>query len=194
MQSLDTTNAGTSAHSDKNIAPAAEDREEAERFLELLDPDVDGFTFQTFDDDRDRKDETLVRVFNGTLDQHWRKLCNLNAEGAGIYVTVNRTDGKGRTAKNIVEIRALFVDLDGAPLDPVTQYKLPPHFVVESSPGKFHAYWRVSDVTLELFEDVQKGCHPTDLETSPHRFRLRSMHRLPRWDPDPRDGWKHPMR
>ena len=36
------------------------------------------------------------------------------------------------------------------------------------------------------------GCHPA-VERSPHRFRLRSMRRLPACNRDPRDGWKHPM-
>jgi hypothetical protein len=43
----------------------------------------------------------------------------LNREGAGVFVTVNETDLKGRTAKNITSVRAVFVDLDGAPLEPV---------------------------------------------------------------------------
>jgi hypothetical protein len=37
----------------------------------------------------------------------------LNAGGAGVYVTVNQTNGKGRKATDIVRVRALFVDLDG---------------------------------------------------------------------------------
>ena len=54
-------------------------------------------------------------------------------------------------------MRALFCDLDGAPLEPVMQSKPPPHIAVESSPGKFHTYWIVSDVKLEQFEDLQEG-------------------------------------
>src|SRR5262249_51898 len=98
-----------------------------------------------------------ARVFNGTLARHWDALWELNAQGAGIYVTVNRTDGGGRKAENIVGIRALFVDLDGSPVDPVLQYRLPPHFVVQSSRAKFHAYWRVEDVALDQFEGLQKA-------------------------------------
>lgn len=128
----------------------------AEKFLGLLDREVDGFTFQTFDD-TGQKRKTLARVFNGSLAHYWNALWELNAQGAGIYVTINRTDGKGRSAKNIKGVRALFVDLDGAPLDPVMQYKLPPHFVIESSPGKFHCYWRVDDVALDQFKPLQKA-------------------------------------
>src|SRR5919197_1104163 len=152
-------------------------REEAERFLALLDPEANGFAFQTFDDSGERRNE-LVRIFNGTLDEYWTKLCGLNVEGAGIYVTVNRTDGKGRTAKNIVEIRALFTDLDGAPIEPVMRSKPTPHFVVESSPGKYHAYWRVEDVTLEQFSDLQKAL-AARFNSDPNVHDLPRVLRLP---------------
>ena len=80
----------------------------------------------------------------------------LNEQGAGIFVTVNATNFKGRETTNIIRVRALWVDLDGAPLAPVTTWRAP-HIVVASSPGKFHAYWRVTDVALEAFSDLQKS-------------------------------------
>jgi DNA primase RepB-like protein len=129
---------------------------EARRFLTKLDPDATSFTFQTFDDNAKRKDKTLARILHGTLNQHWKKLCDLNRGGAGVYVTVNETDGKGRTKENITRARSLFVDLDGAPLEPVMQSTPKPHIVVESSPGKFHPYWLVNDCKLEQFEGLQK--------------------------------------
>ena len=91
------------------------DRDAVERFLNALDPGTTRFTFQTFDDNQDRKDASLVRVLHGTINQYWLALGNLNDKGAGIFVTINETDLKGRTAKNIVRVRACFIDLDGAP-------------------------------------------------------------------------------
>lgn len=84
----------------------------------FLDSDATFFTFQTFDDDSDRKDPKLVQVLNGTLEKHLPTLAELNRKGAGIFVTINETDGEGRKAENIVRVRHLFVDLDGAPLEP----------------------------------------------------------------------------
>src|SRR5436190_1037119 len=133
------------------------DRIAAGRFLLALDPRAEGFTFQTFDDDRDRKDSGLARILHGSLADHWAGLARLNANGAGIFVTVNATDLVGRTAANIIRIRALFVDLDGAPLEPVTACGLPPHIIVESSQGRWHAYWRVADVPLEQFGPLQRA-------------------------------------
>ena len=76
--------------------------------------------------------------------------------GAGVYVTVNRTDLHGRKAENIVRVRAVFVDLDGSPIEPVDQCGLDPHVVVESSPGQCHAYWLTDDLPLDQFKPVQQ--------------------------------------
>ncbi|WP_344019307.1 hypothetical protein, partial [Microlunatus capsulatus] len=95
------------------------DLKEAGRFLEQLDPAATGWTFQTFDDNSDRKDKRLVRTLHGTLADHAETLIRLQHQGAGVFVTVNRTDLKGRKATNIQEVRAAFVDLDGAPVEPV---------------------------------------------------------------------------
>jgi hypothetical protein len=139
--------------------------EEAVRFLKSLDPEATSFTFQTFDDVEievdgkvtKRKDQKLVRVLNGTLEQHTAELARLNAQGAGIYVTVNETNLEGRKKANIVRVRAVFVDLDGSPLDPVMADKRRPHMVIETSPRKWHAYWRVADMPLDQFEPVQEA-------------------------------------
>jgi hypothetical protein len=133
-------------------------RADAERFLTALDPSANGWTFQTFDDDKERKEKNLARVLHGTLAEHWDTLQRLNEQGAGIFVTVNETDGKGRTAKNIIRVRALFIDLDGSPLEPVlADAEIPqPHIVVESSPKRWYTYQLVSSMELEDFSSAQK--------------------------------------
>jgi RepB DNA-primase from phage plasmid len=50
----------------------------------------------------------------------------------------------------------VFVDLDGSTLQPVMACGLDPHIVVESSPGRFHAYWRVDALPLDQFGPVQR--------------------------------------
>src|SRR5579872_793611 len=77
------------------------------------------FTFQTFDDNSACKDRRLVRILNGTIEERFAELESLNRRGAGVFVTINRTDGKGRESCNIIGVRAVFVDLDGSPLAPV---------------------------------------------------------------------------
>jgi len=152
-------------------------RNEAERFLKALDPAPDTrFCFQTFDDDPKRKKERaeenklrkkkgkpllkdpLARWRYGTLEEHLDELVKLNERGAGIYFTVNETDGNGRKKTNVTRIRASFVDLDGSPIEPVNKAEVKPHIVVESSPGRFHAYWCFTGrMPLKVFESLQKG-------------------------------------
>src|SRR5690242_19537765 len=113
----------------------------AARFLEMLG---DHHTFQTFDD-TSRKDRSLSRIVHGTLAEHVDLLTDLNRRGAGVLVMVNYVGGNGRKAHNVLRVRALFVDMDGAPIEPVQAAALRPHCIVESSPGRWHAYWRVAD-------------------------------------------------
>ena len=107
-------------------------------------------TFQVFDDSSAKR-KNLAKIFHG----YTGAIEEMNWYGAGVFLTVNETDGKGRKRENIVTVRAVFVDLDGAPLEPVLAYH--PHLVVESSPRRFHAYWFVKDFPLEAFSDVQRN-------------------------------------
>jgi putative DNA primase/helicase len=137
--------------------PIAPSREEAERFLKQLDGNADSFCFLTFDDSKD-KNHSLTRVFSGSLNDNFDKLAKLNEAGAGIFVTINAViPGKRRSTKNIERVRAVFVDLDGAPLDPVLLFELAPNMIVESSSDRWHAYWFVSNCPLEDFKDTQRA-------------------------------------
>lgn len=131
------------------------DMDQAAKFLEKLDPKATSWTFQTFDDNADRKDQYLARKLHGTLEEHAATLADMQARGAGVYVTVNETDLKGRKVENITRVRAFFLDLDGAPLDPVTAWE-EPHIICETSPGRYHTFWLVDDCPLDAFRQVQK--------------------------------------
>jgi hypothetical protein len=135
--------------------------EEAERFLELLDSGATEWVFQTFDDS-DEERAQLTRTLHGSLDECWAKLEQLNAAGAGVYVTINEIEpGKPRRTKYTRRVRALFIDLDDpAQFDDVRskilKCGLPPSIVTQTSPGKFHIYWLVNDCPLELFKAAQQ--------------------------------------
>jgi RepB DNA-primase from phage plasmid len=118
--------------------------------------DLKVFSFQAFADVEAEDGRSLVRVLHGSLNQHFDTLAALNAAGAGIYVTVNQTDGKGRAANNITHVRAQFVDLDGTPLAPVLEWSLKPRIVIESSPGKYHAYWLVTKQASTDFDGFRE--------------------------------------
>jgi hypothetical protein len=131
------------------------DLEQARKFLELLDPDAEQFSFQTFDDSEQKRGH-LAKVLHGTLDDVAPQLLALQKRGAGVFVCVNETDLQGRSAENIKRARAVFVDLDGSPVQPVMTCSLEPHIVVESSPGRYHSYWLAHRLSLQSFPIIQK--------------------------------------
>lgn len=126
----------------------------ASTFLHRLDDRAETWTFQTFDDNAERKDRALVRTLHGTLEQHAATLSRLNEQGAGVFVTVNETDGTGRKAENIIRVRAVWVDLDGAPLDPCLDWE-EPHIIVQTSPAKWHVYWLVQGLDRAGYEGTE---------------------------------------
>lgn len=136
------------------------------RFLDLIDPDCGGvFTFQTFSDRKaegeKHKGDPNARVFHGTLDEHLDRLVAMQRKGAGVFVMINKGDGvvhepnkTCRAKASVVEVRSLWVDLDGAPIEPVLMaYR--PDIVVESSPCKWHAYWPTRDCAIADFCSLQ---------------------------------------
>jgi hypothetical protein len=106
------------------------------RFLRMLDRNATAFTFQTFAD-REGLKGGLARILHDD-----QQLQQLNAAGAGIYVTVNETDLRGRKIENIRRVRCVFQEDDQGYSG---QFPLDPSLTVESSPGRFHRYWLIAD-------------------------------------------------
>jgi hypothetical protein len=115
------------------------DEAAAKEFLALLDLEAKAFTFQTFDDDQRAGHASTRGLARATSD--WAIVTDLYRRGAGVFVTVNETDLKGRGKKNVVRIRAVWQEDD----DGFTgELPLRPSIVVESSRGKFHRYLLVA--------------------------------------------------
>ena len=150
------------------------DLDEAQMFLDTLGS---SFTFQTFDE-TGRKRRALNRVLHGGLAQHSATLVQLNQQGAGVFVMVNAGDGKARTASNVQAVRAVFADLDGAPLAPIRNADLAPHIIVETSPDRWHAYWLATDVPLEQFKPIQQAI-AAQFASDPKVCDLPRVMRLP---------------
>lgn len=133
-------------------------------------------TWQTADDDRSRRDPALTAMFHGPLSAVASKLITLNEAGAGIYVSVNRTDLRGRAKRNIVVIRAWHADLDkklqDEPHDPA-RLPLFPSMIVKSGGGGCHDYWLPPTVIDCDGDDTRKAEHETELrgiQTDTRRF------------------------
>jgi hypothetical protein len=143
------------------------DFDQTSRFLDQIAPDGT-ITFQSIAEARPPGIGSHVwrrevqKVLHGSFEEHCKTLAVLNNFGAGVFFMVNRGDGivhfgakTCRTTANVVAVRALFVDLDGAPVAPVLAHDRAPEIVVESSPGKYHAYWLTPDCPIERFSELQ---------------------------------------
>ena len=86
------------------------------------------------------KAEALARKFNTSVRDPL--ILESYRHGAGVYVTINETDGKGRKKENIVRIRAVWQEDDE---NFSGDFPIPPTLVVESSKGHFHRYWFLAD-------------------------------------------------
>jgi hypothetical protein len=134
------------------------DLEEVRRFLRMLAPEETQLQFQTSDDNRDRsaRRTNLSRTAFGTFDEHLAWLTEANQRNAAVCVTVNKTLG-GRAKHNVTAVRALMLDLDGAPLGPVQACKLRPHVITETSPGHYHAFWRLDGLPIDSFKSCSNS-------------------------------------
>jgi len=123
----------------------------------------------------------------GTLAEYAKKLVRLNKGHVGIFFGVNANDGQGFRSENIVSACCLFVDLDGTPLDNLQRLKLPPHVIIQTSPGKWHAYWFVDDLPIQQFKALQKRMAVL-IGSDPNVCDLARIMRLPGFfhqkDPD----------
>ena len=133
-----------------NLTPALS---QTGAFLDALDPGA-SFTFQTFPEG-DTPSSLSPTILHGTLKEHAARLTTINNAGHGIFVMINQGDLKGRASRNVIKVRALFVDSDKGPIQPLLDAAIAPHIAVESSPGKGHGYFLVDDCPLAKFRERQ---------------------------------------
>ncbi|MGY0503817.1 AAA family ATPase [Luteimonas sp. e5] len=122
---------------------------EAQQFLALLDPENDDWQFRTFAD----KGGGGGRAFAGDFHNKRVSLGIDNANGRGVFVVVNEG---GQKDGEITRIRAVFADFDKPDTLP-DRFDLEPHIIVQSSPGKFHAYWLVDGLEVAAFKPIQQA-------------------------------------
>lgn len=153
------------------------DLAQAERFLTLLDEEAEQFCFRTFTDDKANKPnpDPLAQIHQGAFIDLAPRLTALNQRGAGIFVTVNATDGRGGKKENIIRVRALWQECDHGdePTLPVE-----PHLSVESSPGKCHNYILVEGLPTDMFGPAQERM-VVDYGSDPAAKDLPRVLRLP---------------
>lgn len=98
-----------------------------------------------------------AKVFCGELDVQRQSLNTLNQSGFNVFITLNQTDGVGVAASNIVAVTALFADLDGVPIENIAKFPFKPTFINETSPGKYHAIYKIDGLPLNEFSRCQRA-------------------------------------
>lgn len=93
--------------------------------------------------------------YHGTIEHYQERLEELNAQGYGIYFTVNQTIGHSRSKRDICAIRAVWID-DDAKVGSGSNRELPapPSAIVQTSPNKFHKYWFISQKNLPTWDKL----------------------------------------
>lgn len=166
------------ATSKPGVAPRL-DKKMAGDFLTCLDPNASKFTFQFFNDGPG----TYAEIVHGTLDEVWPKIQTLNTlqQRVGVFVTINETDFSGRSSRNIVRGRALFVDADSSEqmascIGTLAAAGVDPTMIVKTGRGG-HFYF-CTDVPLHQFRSLQESLIDK-LGTDPAIKDLSRVMRLP---------------
>lgn len=133
---------------------------DVKNYLTLLDDVNKKYLFVAMSKAKEGED-VVVKQKYGTIKECYPFLVALNNELFNIFVTVNETERGRRRNIDIKNVRALFVELDHGEITDeliqqiITKYQC--SFVVKSSTGKAHLYWRLAPNTcaLEHFSKVQ---------------------------------------
>lgn len=154
---------------------------EASRFLEILDPTSNKFTFQTFDDTEPKR-KGMAQVIHGSLAQCWPKLKRLNMLKAGVHVSVQETDLLGRKDKNIIHLRSICADNDSQSIK-MADLPLKPSMEIETSPENTHLYYLLNSKLSTNngfhgdFQEIQKRL--IELGADPGAKPLNHTFRMP---------------
>jgi putative DNA primase/helicase len=127
------------------------------KFKKLLHPSLSAY-FQIFS--KNKEHATKATLFSGKWTTGTKeKLIKANMAGMEIAMTINRCDGGGRSLANVTEIIAVFVDCDDGAMTKakLLAMSIPPHAIVETSPGNFHAYWLVKGCDVARFKPIQQA-------------------------------------
>lgn len=92
-------------------------------------------------------------TWRASFEDSHEKILDLQQNGYGIFVAIQRMSGSRRHSDDCIGIRTLAIDID----DPEVSYThtLTPSFIVHSSPGKRHLYFLVDDCLVSEYSKWQ---------------------------------------
>jgi hypothetical protein len=97
-------------------------------------------------------------------------------KGREVYFCVHLLTAAKRIKKNAAEVHTLWGELDGAE---VPSKEHAPTAVVESSPGRFHCYWRLADPIPPEDAELLNKRLAREIEADPSGFDLTQILRVP---------------
>jgi len=138
----------------------------------MLDQLTGKITYQTFGESDKKGDKSLCRIIHKYDEKLFQEL---NTKGAGIYFMFNEGNGTGRNNKSVIKIRGFFQEDDHE-----CKLKLPlePHFVVQTSPGKFHRHFLVDGLSPDDYKQLM-GVMISEYGSDPNAKDLARVLRVP---------------
>lgn len=125
-------------------------------FLDLFGGSDLFFRLLSDKEDGDKPPKKFKNV-DSTLSNDHEAIEKFNRQGYGVFFLPNKSKDEARDS-DITEIRCLFLDLDGEPLQPVLDVGLEPSAIIETSQGRFHCYWMLNGhLPVEDFSRYQKA-------------------------------------
>lgn len=82
----------------------------------------------------------------GPLEDRIRSARQFNTRGYAVYYLPNQFSPRSadESYSSVVSFRAVVLDLDGAPLEPVLNWTIPPTVVINTSEGKYQCVWKLA--------------------------------------------------
>ncbi|UPJ50784.1 PriCT-2 domain-containing protein [Bradyrhizobium sp. 200] len=142
------------------------DEDDARRLVELVGDHVEAvMDFRVFADSKPAKARMSKLFRDGaqlprmkwrdTIGELMPTLQKRNAQGCGVYYSLNESNGKGVKNANIKAVRVVPLDLDETA--PPDLWDIEPHMVMESSPGRHQALFMIEPTTdFDLAQSVTK--------------------------------------
>jgi hypothetical protein len=161
------------------------DREAAVRFLRLAYEPTDWVAVFLKSYDSGRVTQRVGPVLCALHERFQRWLLAMNAHRFNVYGSVNAIEAgkRARTRDSMASIRHVFLeadhDGDGVLARVHARSDLPPpSYVLHSSPGRVHLFWRVTGFDVIYVERLQKRL-AHELDTDPAATPITQMTRLP---------------
>lgn len=103
------------------------------------------------------KAEDHSEILKGSIKNNANKL-NLAVKN-GMAVTMMINEGNGRKSTDVNGVNALFIDFDDGnkTIKDLKNFPIEPHWINETSPGKFHTYWLIANCKVDQFKVVMQA-------------------------------------